>query len=130
MVKRIDAKFLSATPERSCGIQEPLGIALALMSLASPWEQSMSYQTSLYSSFHYPIIRRLQMSTRKRVRVYGCFCLGLVACIGSVVRVGYSIAILHIPSSSPDYMIVIDITGLWRYEKTPFPNGYMASYTT
>lgn len=77
-----------------------------------------------------PIIRRLQMSTKKRVRVYGCFCLGLVACISSVVRVGYSIAVMHTPNSSPDYLIVIDITGLWRYEKTLLPNVSMASYTT
>jgi len=41
MVKRIDAKFLSATSERSCETQKPLSTALALMSLASPWEQSI-----------------------------------------------------------------------------------------
>ncbi len=69
-----------------------------------------------------PIIRRLQMSTEKKVRVYGCFCFGLVACISSIVRVAYSIKLLHIPNSSPDYLITIDVTGLWRYEKTSLLN--------
>ena len=66
-----------------------------------------------------PTIHRLQMSTAKKLRVYGCFSLGLLACVTSVVRLVYSIKLLHVPSHNPEYLLIIDITGLWRYTDHP-----------
>ena len=76
-----------------------------------------------------PIIRRLQMSTGKKARVYGCFWLGFVACICSVVRLVYSVKLLHISKDSPDYRLTVDGMGLWRYENYPCSHAPMAAHT-
>ena len=60
-----------------------------------------------------PIIRHLQMAAEKRLRVYGCFSLGFVACICSVVRLVYSVKLLHMLKGSPDYHLTVDSLGLW-----------------
>ena len=67
-----------------------------------------------------PMIERLQMSSEKKFKVYGCFSMGLVACLASVARLVYSIKLLHIPNRSPEYLTTIFITGLWRYGTIPF----------
>ncbi len=55
------------------------------------------------------------MPWNKKSRVLAVFGVGLFACIASVLRLVYSLELLHVPPNTPAYQLDVDRIGLWAY---------------
>ena len=61
-----------------------------------------------------PIICRLQVPWSKKSLVFAVFGVGLFACVASVVRLIYSIDLLHVHIGTTAYQLDTDRIGPWR----------------
>ena len=66
-----------------------------------------------------PLIWRLQMPINKKISVTVVFGFGLFGCIISVLRLIYSVDLLHEISGTPTFQVTEDKIGLLRYELFP-----------
>ena len=69
---------------------------------------------------------RLQLQPKRSLAFMTVFRVGLFACIVSVVRLTYSI-LLHVPTSSGDYLVNELKIGLWRHWRSAPPILHVCS---
>lgn len=60
-----------------------------------------------------PLVWALKLDTARKIRVMGILCIGLLACVASVVRLGYIVNILHMAEDSEHYLLYVSRIGVW-----------------
>ena len=99
-------KYLEPTIPGHCFGRKQLGVVTSVINIFSDFSILI---------LPLPLIWRLQMSWAKKARVTAVFGVGLSTCIASVIRLFYTLELIHVLPIDAAYQVNVDRDGLCAY---------------